>query len=64
MGDIFIMDEQVSAPLLVQDLDLVNKAWPPSQAPTPMVISCWQNACTFMKVFGYIVELLIWLKTV
>jgi hypothetical protein len=54
VGDIFIMDEQVSAPSLVQDLDLVNKAWPPSQAPTPMVISYWQNTWTFMKILGYI----------
>lgn len=30
--------QQVSAPSLVRELDLVNKAWPPSQSPTPMVI--------------------------
>ncbi|KAG0567360.1 hypothetical protein KC19_7G129300 [Ceratodon purpureus] len=32
-----LLHDLVSAPSLVQDLDLVNKAWPPSQAPTPMV---------------------------
>ncbi|CAK9227697.1 unnamed protein product [Sphagnum jensenii] len=31
------LHDLVSAPLLVKELDLVNKAWPPSQAPTPMV---------------------------
>lgn len=33
----FSSDEQVSVPSLVQELDLVNKAWPPSLTPTPMV---------------------------
>ncbi|CAM6048956.1 unnamed protein product [Sphagnum compactum] len=31
------LHDLVSAPLLVKELDLVNKAWPPSQSPTPMV---------------------------
>lgn len=31
------LHDMVSAPSLVRELDLVNKAWPPSQSPTPMV---------------------------
>lgn len=31
------LHDMVSVPSLVQELDLVNKAWPPSLTPTPMV---------------------------